>query len=299
MRMTCLRDYVQLKVILETKEYDKIAYSSLGYDGKEIDIVRFNSLYADDDWAVNFHQHIFYELHYVVEGTAFTKFKDCLMEITQGNYYIMKPGVIHAHYQQPGTYHKAYSMSWGMKSNNANDSIFKGLKSESPEKKNDNGNILCEIKNFVQEYKDNQPKEILKLDILRIILKLSEEFDDIKTHCRTKKIEKSIVDEALVFMNQNIEKNMKATDIADAVHISYAHLSRLFAKVLNSSVKKTYRNLKIEKAKEMLCQTDDTVESIASASGFSNLNYFYEVFRRKTGKTPSELRKSKHTIKTE
>ena len=50
-------------------------------------------------------------------------------------------------------------------------------------------------------------------------------------------------------------------------------------------------NLKIEKAKEMLKDTNMSASEIAKALGFENYPYFCKLFKRKTGKRPTEYRK--------
>ena len=46
----------------------------------------------------------------------------------------------------------------------------------------------------------------------------------------------------------------------------------------------------IEKAKEMLLNTDLTVHEISSKTGFENVNHFINLFKRNTGLTPNVFR---------
>ena len=43
----------------------------------------------------------------------------------------------------------------------------------------------------------------------------------------------------------------------------------------------------IDRAKELLVSTDDSMEQIAHATGFANASYFCKVFKSITGMTPS------------
>jgi AraC-like DNA-binding protein len=49
--------------------------------------------------------------------------------------------------------------------------------------------------------------------------------------------------------------------------------------------------IRIEHAKMLMVQTDQTSESIARKSGFSSLEYFTRVFRRMVGMRPQAYRK--------
>lgn len=277
---------------MDTCEFSRISYSNIDYAGNKIDIIRLNYFEAKEDWTVNFHKHIFFEFHYVLEGIAYTKFRDNEMEIKHGHFYVMRPDIIHAHYQKCGTSHKAFSMAWSMNVSADNDGFTDMFNSISPELRQDDGSIRREFDNFVNEYNSNLPVEFLKFDFCRILYAIVRTLGIIQSPENRNNLEKSIIEEALLFMNDNIEGDLKASDIANAIHISYPHLSRLFSKVLNSSVKKTYNDMKIEKAKNLLKQTCLTVKQIALQSGFSNSNYFYEAFKKKTGITPMEFKKA-------
>ena len=276
-------------------EFEKISYSNIDYAGDKIDIIRVNSFDTKEGWTVNFHKHIFFEFHYVLEGSTYTKFRDNEIEIKQGYFYVMRPDIIHAHYQKHGTSHKAFSMAWGMTASAGSKGLAEMFKNISPELKKDDGSIRRELDNFVNEYYDNQPVELLKLDFCRLLYAVASSFGKIQSYGNKNNIEKNIIEETLLFMNDNIERDLKAYDIASAIHISYPHLARLFSKILNSSVKKTYNDMKIEKAKDLLKQTSLTVEQIAIQSGFNNSNYFYEIFKKKIGMTPVEFRKSNNS----
>ena len=277
-------------------EFDKIAYSSINYAYNNIDIVRLSYFEAEDNWRIPFHKHIFYEFHYILEGIAYTKFRDTEIEAGPGDFYIMQPNLIHAHYQTAKSYHKAFSMAWKMEPIGCGGSIYSVFNDITSDLNNDNGIIRREIENLMKENEEDMPHEILKLDVCRLIYSLAGMYGNLKPLKYKKNLANDIVDEAMVFMNDNIEKDIRATDISDAVHVSYAHLSRLFDKVLGSSVKKIYRGMKMQKAKDLLNHTELTIEKIALQSGFMNLNYFYDMFKKEIGLTPNEFRRSNKNI---
>jgi AraC-like DNA-binding protein len=49
----------------------------------------------------------------------------------------------------------------------------------------------------------------------------------------------------------------------------------------------------IQHALDMLAHTDLTVDEVSQKTGFSSSNYFRTVFRKMTGKSPKEVKKSK------
>jgi AraC-like DNA-binding protein len=75
------------------------------------------------------------------------------------------------------------------------------------------------------------------------------------------------------------------------VHPSY--LSREFSKYFDDLSFGDYiRKLRIEKAIVLLSDPKYTLAEIAYLTGFSDQSHFNRIFKRHTGKNPSEYRKS-------
>ena len=51
--------------------------------------------------------------------------------------------------------------------------------------------------------------------------------------------------------------------------------------------------VRIQRACELLKETDDSVETILEKVGFNNVNHFYKTFRKVTGQKPSEFRRQR------
>lgn len=75
---------------------------------------------------------------------------------------------------------------------------------------------------------------------------------------------------------------------SDICHYSPYHFGRLFKQVFGTSFNQCLNNYRIEKSKDMLQQTQLSVEDIAWKVGFSSVSYFCTVFKRTTGMTPRQ-----------
>jgi len=53
--------------------------------------------------------------------------------------------------------------------------------------------------------------------------------------------------------------------------------------------------VRIAKAREFLQQTNMKIQDIAQQTGYHNLNSFNRMFKKFTGRTPSEFRQTKQT----
>ncbi|MFI5356435.1 MAG: helix-turn-helix domain-containing protein [Opitutales bacterium] len=82
-------------------------------------------------------------------------------------------------------------------------------------------------------------------------------------------------------------------DLARAAGYSVDHFSRLFLKVIGSRPQDYIIQAKIERARQLLAESDLTVGLIAEALGFQDIFYFSRQFRQRTGQAPTEFRQGR------
>ena len=94
---------------------------------------------------------------------------------------------------------------------------------------------------------------------------------------------------ALVISTWN--ETLSASQIAQEVGMSTAHLSRLFNQHMGCSIPAFRNHLRIERAKAELKTTDKSITEIAFGCGFNSLTHFNRVFHSEVGASPSFFRK--------
>ena len=77
---------------------------------------------------------------------------------------------------------------------------------------------------------------------------------------------------------------------------SVDHFSRVFLKVTQARPQDYIINARIERARQLLSESDLTVGMIAEALGFRDIFFFSRQFRQKTGQTPTEFRRGLRRI---
>lgn len=102
---------------------------------------------------------------------------------------------------------------------------------------------------------------------------------------------KELVDKALVYLRSNYTSDIRLEDLAMQSFISKNYFSRLFKETTGINFTDYIQKLRIDEACSLLKSTDMKVLDIASQVGFNDLKFFYEVFKKITGKTPGDLRK--------
>ncbi|MES2844488.1 MAG: GlxA family transcriptional regulator [Pseudomonadota bacterium] len=92
--------------------------------------------------------------------------------------------------------------------------------------------------------------------------------------------------QVIQMMEGNIEDPMSPADLAEAVGMSTRQLERLFRRYLNRSPKRYYMELRLQKARNLLMQTDMSVINVALACGFASPSHFSKCYRAHYNTTP-------------
>ncbi len=100
-----------------------------------------------------------------------------------------------------------------------------------------------------------------------------------------------IINNIKQYINKNI-RNPKLSNqiIAEYVNISEVYLRKLFKKKYNITPKQYILDRRIDLAKQLLSQSGDNITSVSEQCGFSNVFHFCRIFKKKTGRTPSDYR---------
>lgn len=102
-----------------------------------------------------------------------------------------------------------------------------------------------------------------------------------------------------LFIEENFDKTITITMLAEKVWESNGFepvifnrikLSEAFKKTFLSSIHEYHESIRMEKAKKLLIETDDTVKTIALALGYAGPHKFIPIFKRRFGKSPSLYR---------
>ena len=96
---------------------------------------------------------------------------------------------------------------------------------------------------------------------------------------------------ALLFIRSHVAEAVGVDDVADAAATSRRSLERRFRAALGRTVLDEIRHLRVERAKELLANTELAMPQIARASGFGDATRLGIVFRQLTGQPPSEYRR--------
>ena len=100
------------------------------------------------------------------------------------------------------------------------------------------------------------------------------------------------VEQAISLIRRHYAEDISQGTIAEFIGISAAYLSRLFREDLNVGFADYLCSYRIEKAKELLRAGGYSNKEVSRLSGFRDDAYFARAFKRCTGMTPKEYRKT-------
>ena len=99
---------------------------------------------------------------------------------------------------------------------------------------------------------------------------------------------------AVSFIRDHAADPIQVKDILRAVPVSRRWLEHRFQEVLGRTPAAEIRRVHLERAKELLIQTDMSVQKIADASGFGSEQYLIYTFSRQIGLSPHKFRSQIH-----
>jgi transcriptional regulator GlxA family with amidase domain len=102
----------------------------------------------------------------------------------------------------------------------------------------------------------------------------------------------SVVQKAVSLMEAAIEEPVPLSELTQRTGVSQRQLERLCKRYLGATPAQYYVQLRLERARRMLRQTDMSVAEVAIACGFVSLSHFAKVYRRHYGLSPREDRKA-------
>lgn len=132
--------------------------------------------------------------------------------------------------------------------------------------------------------KHEQSPDHLILETKGILMQLFSRFLEKASSIR------EVTDERLFgilhYIQMNIKKSIKIEDLASMCHLTKDHFIRLFKKEMHSTPLQYINQKKIEQAQLMMVVGKKSIKDIAFELSFSDVPYFYRLFKKITGFSP-------------
>ncbi|MFC3802037.1 response regulator [Cohnella sp. GCM10012308] len=99
-----------------------------------------------------------------------------------------------------------------------------------------------------------------------------------------------VVDEVIQIIGREYHTDLSVDTIAERVYLTPSYLSHLFAKQTGVSLIKYLTMHRLEKARQLLRETNRKIVEIGAEVGYANYPYFCSLLKNYYGKTPTQIR---------
>ncbi|HWA48531.1 MAG TPA: GlxA family transcriptional regulator [Dongiaceae bacterium] len=96
----------------------------------------------------------------------------------------------------------------------------------------------------------------------------------------------TVLKQAIKLMEEHLEEALSIPLLCKRIKISQRQLDRLFARFVRKSPVLYYRDIRLDRARSLVTQTDMRLSEIAVASGFSSQAHFSRAYRERFGLAP-------------
>ncbi len=132
-----------------------------------------------------------------------------------------------------------------------------------------------------------------------VCLQLLAELYHVKQNIRQTDWQSTLLLKAKNIIHSQIDEHIDFQEMAKHFGISYSKFRRDFKMQTGLAPLQYHLLLKIEKAKELLINTDLKAKEVANKLGFESDFYFCRLFKRKTGISPRQFRIKRRTLFTQ
>jgi YesN/AraC family two-component response regulator len=256
------------------------------------------------------HFHDEYELYYLLEGERYYFIEQQSFYIKKGTVVLVNKGQIHKTSFVNTTYHdrilielkeEPFATFFNSIGELNIDELF--TKHSGIFKLDEKGQryveillngIATEIHNKLIGY---QTSVMTKLASLFIFLLRNQ--NDVSSESNTTKITTSKhkkVDEVASYIVNNYTNGISLDAIAKHFFVSKCYLSRIFKEVTGFTINEYINIHRIQKAQELIVNSDSNITEISKLVGFENISYFEKVFKKYTETSPLKYRKQNKQI---
>lgn len=135
-----------------------------------------------------------------------------------------------------------------------------------------------ELRNPPEQFSDLDGFELKYLTFREELLPQEQQYSD-------------TVSSAVRYIQNHFDRKISLSEVAQMVHLNATYLSHIFHKETGVTFSEYLMSCRVNKAKDLLINTNTKVKEISMLSGFTSHRNFIKMFKNVTGMTPQEYRK--------
>ncbi|OCT10682.1 DNA-binding response regulator [Paenibacillus pectinilyticus] len=117
-----------------------------------------------------------------------------------------------------------------------------------------------------------------------------------KLHLEGQHKDNNVIFEIASFLEKHYHEDISLADIASRFYLSREYISRKFKQEFQVNLSDYLGQIRMSKAKVLLCNPNLRISQVAEMVGYQDEKYFSKVFKKMSGMTPNEYRKTANSI---
>lgn len=274
--------------------------------GLIVEVINFEYVPPGPNWVVPIHKHSSYEFHFISSGIGYITMDERNFKIEQGQFYMTGPYVYHSqksdqkHPMDECSLQCQIRLDMTAPKHEIQEAkhILKLLNRPIPRSTVDSFGgietffqILDEVDHKRLGYVTSIKQSIMKI-ILATVRALQGEEKIATVEPPLKDTDHTIVRNCILFLEDNHQDPITINDVASSIYLSPRHLGRVFKTITAKTVMEYLTEIRMTRAKQLIEETDRSLEDIAQECGIANGSYLSTLFRKTFDTSPSQLRKS-------
>jgi AraC-like DNA-binding protein/mannose-6-phosphate isomerase-like protein (cupin superfamily) len=257
-----------------------------------------------NDFRMPFHTHNAVEIMYVIEGKCVVDTDNDSFALKKGDFIVLDANVSHRLVVEHDSPCRMLNIEFAF---TGKEGVFPSIKDLAAENQalaslltmerpyfvlRDLNEVYHTLKSLVLELDERGMAnelmvQLLLSQLLIRIARLAEEAENSEPQQTDLYVKK-----AVAYIHHHYDCDIQVKDIAAAVNLHPGYLHRIFKTHMDCTVMEYLSSQRVEKAKMLLAHTDITVIEISDYIGINSRQYFSSIFKKHTGKSPLEFRKS-------
>jgi len=266
-------------------------------------LVTIEYLDVDADFFFPKESHDFYEFVYVESGKITCKTEERMIPLTGGDLFLIAPGTFHTYFVEQEKAasiiivcfkSKSTFLSTAVGVHHLEEDLLQLVKKILGEAKktfvfpfDEKLTLMPNPRLGSQQLIENYIEEM----IIKLVQKETYQQSDIQIVTSSTDRQASIVADVKKMLRDHLYSGITLSEISHRMLYSKTYLNDLFKSHTGSTIMQYYLDSKIKEAKKMLAK-QEPIAVVAEKLGFESPQHFAKTFKKKTGQTATEFKRS-------
>lgn len=156
----------------------------------------------------------------------------------------------------------------------------------------DDKSVRSIIENIVEEYENRKLMHMLAVQsgIFALLITMARKIEKKKPQYNNQTGQNLSFYHILEYIDAHSSEQLEVQDLAAMCHMSYSHFAKLFRENYGRSCKQYIHYIRMNKAQDLLLNSDFDLDYIAQETGFYDCSHFIRQYKKWRGITPKQER---------